>query len=69
MKYQLGFVTRDGYCGVEVVNEKTNITHHLKVQIGYDKKSPVYKDKKYKRGTILRKLGKWQRKQQHGISF
>lgn len=68
MKYQLGLVTRDGYCGVEVVGEKTNITQHLKVSIGYDITSKVYKDRGYKRGVILKKLGKWQDRNQHGIN-
>ena len=69
MKYQLGFIDRDGYCGVEVVNEKNNISNHLKVSINYDRKSPMYSDRKYNRGSILRKLGKWQGKRnQLGIS-
>lgn len=69
MKYQLGFIERDGYCGVEVVKEKCNISNHLKVSLGYNRKSPMYQDKKYNRGVILRKLGKWQGKRnQLGIN-
>lgn len=68
MKYQLGLVTRDGYCGIEVIGAKTNITQHLKVSIGYNIISKMYNDRGYKRGTILKKLGKWQDRKQHGIS-
>lgn len=67
MKYKLGVLLDDGYCGIEVLNEKDNISNNLRSKKSY---SDVYEyeDKKYRKGRILKKLGKWQRRKQLGIS-
>jgi hypothetical protein len=70
MKYKVGLIKQDGYCGVEVFERKRNITKHGKIERSYTEVSDFYKDKKYKRGTILRKLGLWENvKRQHGRNY
>lgn len=69
MKYKLNLLLSDGYCGVEVADEKENISTHLKVHKKPTLTSDEYSDKKYENGKILKKLGKWQRRnRQHGIN-
>ena len=68
MKYKLNLLLDDGYCGVEVRNEKENISKHLKVHRKPSIVSDEYTDKKYTRGKILNKLGKWQRRKHHGMN-
>lgn len=67
-KYKIGIYNREGYCGVEVLKEKENISHEFKTERNYDEVYE-YKDKIYKRGTILKKLGKWQSKRKPGTNL
>lgn len=67
-KYKIGIYNREGYCGVEVINEKENLSPWISNKRDYTEISEEYKDKEYKRGTILKKLGKWQSKKKPGTN-
>lgn len=65
--YRIKLIEGDGYCLCSLDSYRKTYSYIRKKEPKGTIVGP-FKDKEYKRGTILKKLGKWQSKKKPGIN-